>query len=260
MRTTRARPWAPSWLGWGPGRGDPSGARPARPDQAAHRRLRRCDRVLLPVGVSHHHPVGPRAPSRQHRSAGVLPPARGAPLPGAGDRRGGDDRGAARQVDGTSMSGRLRTRWRSPYLHDEPLRLERPLFATKDYFNYTWSLSVEEQFYLLWPFALLWGYRRNPRLFARSPLWLIGFTLALDLYLGTEPTGEVRPARVLRERHECAAHPCRRTARDRLSTVGCLGGSTAGALRVAGLALLPVLALSERHPPSLAGDRRGDRH
>src|SRR5690242_14398558 len=24
-------------------------------------------------------------------------------------------------------------------------------FATKDYFNYTWSLSVEEQFYLFWP-------------------------------------------------------------------------------------------------------------
>src|SRR5690242_16220432 len=35
-------------------------------------------------------------------------------------------------------------------------------FATKDYFNYTWSLSVEEQFYVLWPFALLWGYRRTP--------------------------------------------------------------------------------------------------
>ena len=51
------------------------------------------------------------------------------------------------------------------------------VFATKDYFNYTWSLSVEEQFYLLWPFALIWGYRRNPRRFA-------ALTLALDLYLG----------------------------------------------------------------------------
>jgi peptidoglycan/LPS O-acetylase OafA/YrhL len=53
-----------------------------------------------------------------------------------------------------------------------------------DHFNYTWSLSVEEQFYLLWPFALFWGYRRNPRLFAALTVWLIGITLALDLYLG----------------------------------------------------------------------------
>lgn len=57
-------------------------------------------------------------------------------------------------------------------------------FATNDYFNYTWSLSVEEQFYLLWPFALLWGYRRNPRLFAALTVSFIGMTLALDLYLG----------------------------------------------------------------------------
>ncbi|GAA1963375.1 hypothetical protein GCM10009798_24220 [Nocardioides panacihumi] len=58
------------------------------------------------------------------------------------------------------------------------------VFATKDYFNYTWSLSVEEQFYLLWPFALLWGYRRSPRLFAALTVSLIAVTLALDLYLG----------------------------------------------------------------------------
>ena len=57
-------------------------------------------------------------------------------------------------------------------------------FATYDYFNYTWSLSVEEQFYLLWPFALLWGYRRNPRLFAALTASFIAITLALNLYLG----------------------------------------------------------------------------
>jgi peptidoglycan/LPS O-acetylase OafA/YrhL len=57
-------------------------------------------------------------------------------------------------------------------------------FATYDYLNYTWSLSVEEQFYLLWPFAMLWGYRRNPRLFVALTASLIGVTLALNLYLG----------------------------------------------------------------------------
>ena len=57
-------------------------------------------------------------------------------------------------------------------------------FATQDYFNYTWTLSVEEQFYLLWPFALFWGYRRSPRLFAALTVSLIGVSLALDLVLG----------------------------------------------------------------------------
>ena len=57
-------------------------------------------------------------------------------------------------------------------------------FATQDYFNFTWSLSVEEQFYLLWPFVLLWGYRRSPRLFAALTVSLIGITLAVNLYLG----------------------------------------------------------------------------
>jgi peptidoglycan/LPS O-acetylase OafA/YrhL len=57
-------------------------------------------------------------------------------------------------------------------------------FATQDYLNFTWSLSIEEQFYLLWPLALLCGYRRNPRLFAALTVALIGMTLALDLYLG----------------------------------------------------------------------------
>ncbi len=57
-------------------------------------------------------------------------------------------------------------------------------FATYDYLNYTWSLSVEEQFYLLWPFALMWGYRRSPRLFAVLTLPFVGMSLGLDLYLG----------------------------------------------------------------------------
>jgi len=57
-------------------------------------------------------------------------------------------------------------------------------FATQDYLNFTWSLSIEEQYYLLWAFALLLGYRRNPRLFAALTAMFIGITLALNLYLG----------------------------------------------------------------------------
>jgi hypothetical protein len=57
-------------------------------------------------------------------------------------------------------------------------------FAAQDYFNYTWTLSIEEQFYLLWPVALLWGHRRDRRLFAALTVSLIGITLALNLYLG----------------------------------------------------------------------------
>ncbi|RNL77323.1 acyltransferase family protein [Nocardioides marmorisolisilvae] len=57
-------------------------------------------------------------------------------------------------------------------------------FASGDYFNYTWTLSIEEQFYLLWPLALFWSYRRDPRLLAALTAVLIGFTLTVDLYLG----------------------------------------------------------------------------
>jgi len=57
-------------------------------------------------------------------------------------------------------------------------------FATQDYLNFSWSLSIEEQYYLLWAFALLLGYRRSPRLFAALTVSLIGITLALNLYLG----------------------------------------------------------------------------
>lgn len=62
-----------------------------------------------------------------------------------------------------------------------------------DHFNYTWSLSVEEQFYLLWPFGLLWGYRRHPRLFGALTVSAIAITLALNLYLGLSRESKYDP-------------------------------------------------------------------
>src|SRR5207248_11728326 len=56
-----------------------------------------------------------------------------------------------------------------------------------------WSLSVEEQFYLLWPFALLWGCRRNPQLFAALTVSFIGIALTLDVYLGLSREAKYDP-------------------------------------------------------------------
>ena len=96
-----------------------------------------------------------------------------------------DDRGAARRSTRTSALGQVFAPAGAAVTYTTSLfDWTDHVFATKDYFNYTWSLSVEEQFYLLWPFALLWGYRRNPRLFAALTVSFIGVTLALDLYLG----------------------------------------------------------------------------
>ena len=132
-------------------------------------------------------------------------------------------------------------------------------FAT-DYFNYTWSLSVEEQFYLLWPFALLWGYRRNPRLFAAFTVSFIGITLALNLYLGLSREVKYDPHRVFRERHKCAAYPGRLIARDCCSQrLAVSDGSVSCSLCAASRCPPACPGISERHLSLLPGDRRGDR-
>ncbi len=58
------------------------------------------------------------------------------------------------------------------------------VFVASDYFNYTWTLSIEEQFYLLWPLSLLLGYRRNRRLFTALTVSLLVTSLTINLYLG----------------------------------------------------------------------------
>ena len=127
------------------------------------------------------------------------------------------------------------------------------VFATKDYFNYTWSLSVEEQFYLLWPLALLWAYRHNPRLFAALIVSLIGVTSALDLYLGLS-------RKVQYDQHEYFGSDTNAlpVLVGSLLAIVVLNGWVSQALRrlapcaLLGLALLPVLAYrNDTYSPSL---------
>ena len=127
------------------------------------------------------------------------------------------------------------------------------VFATKDYFNYTWSLSVEEQFYLLWPFVLLWGYRRSPRLFAGLAASLIGVSLALGLSLGIGRDVKYDPHEYFGT--DTNALPILVGS---LLAIVCLNGWLAPALRrlapwaLVALALLPVVAyLNDTYRPSL---------
>jgi peptidoglycan/LPS O-acetylase OafA/YrhL len=80
-------------------------------------------------------------------------------------------------------------------------------FETQGPLNHLWSLSVEEQFYILWPFLLVLGVAFIPEL--KSPtgtrVRLAGAALGCPL-----PAGARSIPGLLRDRHEGARAPCRR--------------------------------------------------
>ena len=147
--------------------GHPRGARlPPRPVLAA-RRVPRRRRLLRRLGLPHHHPARARAGRhRPHRPPGVLDPSRPSPAPRPrrracrppccwpGSASGDLLVGIERQVLGAAT---FTSNW-----------LE--IAAGTDYFAATspqllmnlWSLAVEEQFYLLWPLAVLGLTGRHP--------------------------------------------------------------------------------------------------
>jgi peptidoglycan/LPS O-acetylase OafA/YrhL len=126
-------------------------------------------------------------------------------------------------------------------------------FSTYDYFNYTWSLSVEEQFYLLWPLALLWGYRRHARRFATATVWMIATSLAVNVYLAVTQDMKYDPHEYFGS--DTNALPI--LAGSLLAIVVCNGWLTRTRAHLApfalpAVALLPVLAYrNDTHQPSV---------
>jgi peptidoglycan/LPS O-acetylase OafA/YrhL len=61
-------------------------------------------------------------------------------------------------------------------------------------YNHTWSLGVEEQFYLLWPALLLWGLRRRISITLAAVIVILaglGADLLAEAYLHSESSGDI---------------------------------------------------------------------
>ena len=153
-----------------------------------------------------------------------------------------------------------RTRRRSRDLHDQPLRLDRP--------------RLRHQGLLQLHLVALGRGAVLPAVAVRAALGLSPQSSVVRrahrvVHRGhpgarplprPEPRGAVRPARVLRQRHERAAHPGRLLARDRRAQrVAVADDSVSRALCAAGPRPPALPGVSERHLSPLPGDRRGDR-
>ena len=124
------------------------------------------------------------------------------------------------------------------------------VFAAPSPLEHTWSLAIEEQFYLVWPLAvltILWVRRGSPRavltvslvLAAASSAWMMmSYSPGADperVYLGTDTRGAaILFGAALAAAYSCWGLPQRRLARGAVEVVGVVA---AGVLTVAWIGL-----------------------
>ncbi|HYU58041.1 MAG TPA: acyltransferase, partial [Actinomycetota bacterium] len=115
------------------------------------------------------------------------------------------------------------------------------VFATPSPLEHTWSLAIEEQFYVVWPLAalaVLWARRGSARavltvallLGGLSAAWMmLSYTPGADperVYLGTDTRGAaILFGAALAAAYACWGPPARRVVRGALEVAGVLGAA-----------------------------------